>query len=175
MTDFDKLIKEKTEQAEYAYKPSAWRNFRRFSGTVKPLKYWIVGSVSAILLGGAVATVVHLTSNRPQQEVDSPTVLAADSVLAGTPTLSETSNETQDSKPVSFGQEESSTRPKNAAKTPSFSDKADEVTPSHRVDSSNQSKNMRTRLGRPLVIDVDTIKENVPTDEELRNGHSRLF
>ena len=32
-----------------------------------------------------------------------------------------------------------------------------------------------TRLGRPLVIDVDTIKDNLPTDEELRKGNSRLF
>jgi hypothetical protein len=31
------------------------------------------------------------------------------------------------------------------------------------------------RYGRPLVIDVDTIKDNVPSDEELRNGHSRLY
>jgi hypothetical protein len=30
-------------------------------------------------------------------------------------------------------------------------------------------------MGRPLVIDVDTIKDNVPTDEELKNGNSRIF
>ena len=29
--------------------------------------------------------------------------------------------------------------------------------------------------GKPQVIDVDTIKRMVPTDEELEKGHSRLF
>ena len=69
MTDFDKLIKEKTEQAEYAYKPSAWRNFKRVSGSASPLRYWIVGSVSAVVLGGSVATALYFAPNRQPREV----------------------------------------------------------------------------------------------------------
>ena len=33
----------------------------------------------------------------------------------------------------------------------------------------------RRQYVRPLVIDVDTIKDNVPSDEELKKGNSRIF
>ena len=33
----------------------------------------------------------------------------------------------------------------------------------------------KVTYGKPIVIDVDTITRMVPTDEELKKGHSRLF
>lgn len=174
MTDFDKLIKEKTEQAEYAYKPSAWRSFKRVAGTVKPLRYWVLGSVSAVLLGGAVATAVHFASNRPQQEVGNQPVLAIDSTLSETEPLSGVSDETPYSTPISTAQNESSVRSQTSMSA-NQPESAPDATTVQRTDSTKQLKNRQTRLGRPIVIDVDTIKENVPTDEELRNGHSRLY
>lgn len=174
MTDFDKLIKEKTEQAEYAYKPSAWRSFKRVAGTVKPLRYWVMGSVSAVLLGGAVATAVHFASNRPQQEAGNPPVLAIDSTFSETGTLSGASDETLYSVPVTPVQNESTVH-RQSSVSAEQPNKASDVKTVLRNDSVKQSKNRQTRLGRPIVIDVDTIKENVPTDEELRNGHSRLY
>jgi hypothetical protein len=47
--------------------------------------------------------------------------------------------------------------------------------PRPQVEKSAPKVNRTPVHGRPLVIDVDTIKENVPTDEELRKGNSRLF
>ena len=173
MTDFDKLIKEKTEQAEYAYKPSAWRNFKRVSGSGSPLRYWIVGSVSAVVVGGAVATAVLCSPKHRQVENTGVSAAAVDSTLveaqpaAGDPdTVLYPSREA----PV---QVVSPSRKKvsDNAKIPDVEAVAPERKP---VEVKPKTENP-VRLGRPLVIDVDTIKENVPTDEQLRNGHSRLF
>ena len=173
MTDFDKLIKEKAEQAEYAYKPSAWRNFKRVSGSASPLRYWIVGSMSAVVLGGAVATAILCSPKHRQAEIADAPVVAVDSTLvdaqpiAGDPdTVLYVSKEA----PV---QSVSPSRKKvsDNAKIPDVEAVAPERKP---VEVKPKTENP-VRLGRPLVIDVDTIKENVPTDEQLRNGHSRLF
>ena len=49
------------------------------------------------------------------------------------------------------------------------------VTARRSAETSSPDKKAAPRYGRPLVIDVDTIKDNVPTDEQLKNGHSRLY
>ena len=51
----------------------------------------------------------------------------------------------------------------------------DKVVKRSTVRSTETPAASPTRLGRPLVIDVDTIKDNLPTDEEIRKGNSRLF
>ena len=173
MTDFDKLIKEKTEQAEYAYKPSAWRNFKRVSGSASPLRYWIVGSVSAVVLGGAVVTALYFAPNRQPREVADNPAMTVDSMLVD----SESPVESQDTvsfSPKMVANPVSHTTP---TKTTSGTTPAEAAvsTPMSRPDTLKKTQRTAVRLGRPLVIDVDTIKDNVPTDEELRNGHSRLF
>lgn len=173
MTDFDKLIKEKTEQAEYAYKPSAWRNFKRVSGSASPLRYWIVGSVSAVVLGGAVATALYFAPDRQPREVADKPAVTVDSMLVD----SESPVESQDT--VSFSSEmvANPVSHTTSMKTTSGTTPAEAAvsTPMSRPDTLKKPQRTDVRLGRPLVIDVDTIKDNVPTDEELRNGHSRLF
>ena len=173
MTDFDKLIKEKTEQAEYAYKPSAWRNFKRVSGSASPLRYWIVGSVSAVVLGGAVATALYFAPNRQPREVADNPAMTVDSMLVD----SESPVESQDTvsfSPKMVANPVSHTTP---TKTTSGTTPAEAAVsmPMSRPDTLKKPQRTAVRLGRPLVIDVDTIKDNVPTDEELRTGHSRLF
>lgn len=174
MTDFDNLIKEKVEQAEYAYKPSAWRSFRRMSGMGQSsLLYWIAGISSVAVVGGAIAfaslrepqsapdiepavpslQVEDTASNEPQS------ALPADSLLVtSAPEMVSSSSGT--------GTPRTSVRESDSVEN---SPKRQSVTP------PAEPKTTPARYGRPLVIDVDTIKDNVPSDEELRNGHSRLF
>lgn len=173
MTDFDKLIKEKTEQAEYAYKPSAWRNFKRVSGTASPLRHWIVGSVAAVVLGGAVATALYFAPNRQPRDVADNPAVTVDSMLVD----SESPVVPQDT--VSFPSQvvANPVAPASSVKATTGTVTADAAvsTPTPKPDTLKKTQKTTVRLGRPLVIDVDTIKDNVPTDEELRNGHSRLF
>lgn len=175
MTDFDKLIKEKTEQASYAYKPSAWSRFRRFAGSSSPVRHWVMGSVSAVVLGGAVLTAVHFSQKQPQPEVTGQVGLTADSALVGTaPQVVAVETDTCQvqttlpEKPVTARQYPSNV-PNSAKKA------ADPCMERSDAGHSTTSEASPVRLGRPVVIDVDTIKENVPSDEELRKGNSRLF
>ena len=173
MTDFDKLIKEKAEQAEYAYQPSAWRNFKRVSGSASPLRYWIVGSVSAVVLGGAVATAVLCSPKHRQAEAAGTPAVAVDSTLTNEQPAECNPDTVSYLLPEAPAQIVSPSRKKVADNTETSG--VEVVTPEHKPADTKQPRESSSRLGRPLVIDVDTIKENVPTDEQLRNGHSRLF
>ena len=175
MTDFDKLIKEKAEQAEYAYKPAAWKSFRRKAGVGRgSVGYWAAGVATTVIIGGAL---VFMLNREPKT--------AATASPTETPTIVTDSSCENMHSPLSADTllvEESS-----AKETPAVGGHHDDVR--ERVQPAEvQSEQTTTvakapekpsvrppRYGRPLVIDVDTIKDNVPSDEELRNGHSRLY
>jgi len=172
MTDFDKLIKEKAEQAEYTYKPSAWRQFQRKSGLGhSATRYWVTGISSVVLVGGIVAFFGHRMNQGTSDEGAAPATPVVDT-LSSQPMASAAASDTfqvvSDAVPVAVSKR-SSAQTKPDLETPAASAAESQATkPSPKV-------NRTPRYGRPLVIDVDTIKENVPTDEELRNGNSRLF
>lgn len=174
MTDFDKLIKEKAEQAEYAYKPAAWKSFRHHAG-LKPtaLKYWVTGVSSLVVVGGLTTFLLLRTPNSSQGNAAVPEVASLDTVslnVDGDDVVAD------DTLLLAGSGEQESPRAKAATTT------APKSTPEQSAAEANQPakaaaprKNETSRYGRPLVIDVDTIKDNVPTDEELKNGHSRIF
>lgn len=174
MTDFDKLIKEKAEQAEYDYRPAAWKDFRRMSGVGRTgLKYWVAGVASAVVAGGGI---LWMLNRQPQSPVE-PAPASSSSLV--TDTLCEASQLVSSVDTL----QATGTSPKNAAvsnrqpaKTEARETPAeDKVVKSSTVRSTETPATSPTRLGRPLVIDVDTIKDNLPTDEEIRKGNSRLF
>jgi hypothetical protein len=175
MTDFDKLIKEKAEQAEYPYKAGAWRQFRRNTGfgTGGHLTHWLVGASSLLVVGGA--TVVLLNRHPQQAPLNEPQVQA---VVQDT--LNVLPGEAADTVAEAFGNVGQSPvkvtdRPHTAsASTSTRQEEASSEETTVRNKKSETYKE-KPRYGRPLVIDVDTIKENVPSDEELKNGHSRLY
>lgn len=169
------MIKEKAEQAEYAYKPEAWKSFRQKAGMGRgTVGFWAAGVATAVVIGGSL---VFMLNREPKTAATaSPTetsVIVADSscenmqspMSADTFLVEETAAKTTPAtgdhrtgaqervQPVEAQPEQTNT----VAKAP---EKPSVTTP---------------RYGRPLVIDVDTIKDNVPSDEELRNGHSRLY
>lgn len=169
MTDFDKLIKEKAEEATYSYKPSAWRNFQKHAGTYRPAKYWIGGAAATVLVGTTVGVILFQKSDKvtPSSEPIEVTV------------VQDTLTSRQDEQTVVLETKENAI-PKNnrASEQPQKTSvqEADEQTKSNVNQQAKESRTTTTRpWGRPLVIDVDTIKDNVPTDEELKNGNSRIF
>lgn len=173
MTGFDKLIKEKAEQAEYTYKPSVWRQFQRKAGLGQTAtRYWVIGVSSAVLVGGFVAFFGHRMNQRTPEKGAAQTTLDVDTLssqpMAPNASASDTFQVLGDAAPVSVSKHHSA-HTKPTSETPAAPAAEPQVAqPSPKV-------NKTTRFGRPLVIDVDTIKENVPTDEELKNGNSRLF
>ena len=173
MTDFDKLIREKAEQAEYTYKPAAWQSFRRMAGLGRStVKYWIAGVSSAVLIGG-LTTVLLLNNGRSTQEnASSPNVVALDTVSMNVDDEAVVGNDT-----LSLAGNCNPQAPQTKV-VPSAVSKANVDSPkvaARRPAETPTSKSATPRYGRPIVIDVDTIKDNVPTDEELKNGHSRLY
>ena len=174
MTDFDKLIKEKAEQADYAYKPAAWKSFRHHAGMGSgTLKYWVAGISSAVVVGGLTAFLLLRTPNSSQGNEAVPEVVSLDTVSL---TVDGDAVVADDTLLLAGSGKQESPRTKAATTTTPKS------TPEQSTAEANQPakataprKNETPRYGRPLVIDVDTIKDNVPTDEELKNGHSRIF
>lgn len=172
MTDFDKLIREKVEQAEYSYKPSAWRKFQRKAGMGgSTALYWTVG-ISSVLVVGGIATFFGYRINQNQSGTESsPEVASMDTVSSQAPV--ETEIRTPDTYQLS------ETEMAATVKQPVQGNHHSERVVDTAANSERQTKTTHVanppRYGRPLVIDVDTIKENVPTDEELKNGNSRLF
>lgn len=171
MTDFDKLIKEKVEEATYPYDSSAWKQFRKKSGMRSgTLKYWLAGASTALVAGGvAVFMLTRPTvenSNLPsERQVLHDTVSQVVTIPQNdqedvmTVTVETTKREPKSSQAVAQTQE-TSAQPTQSSET---------------VAKTPKPSIPKARYGRPLVIDVDTIKDNVPSDEELKNGHSRLF
>ena len=173
MTDFDKLIKEKAEQAEYAYKPSAWRRFQRKSGLGHAAtQYWVAGISSLVVVGGIAAFIGHRQSQDTPDGEPVQTVLTVDTLdsqsIVSTPEVSDTF--------MMASHEIAAPAPKRPAVQNKQTTETPEVeAPKPQVEKPAPKVNRTPVHGRPLVIDVDTIKENVPTDEELRKGNSRLF
>lgn len=174
MTDFDKLIKETAEKANYEYEPAAWRRFQRQTGFGRStVKYWVAGVSSALVVGALMTFLIvrdasgsHTDDNLPRVTVcDTSSSPAAENVpLMVEDTLQEVSS--PKTTPVS-------------AKTSVVATSQEEVQPKDTktsVSGSSKPKPVeKIRYGRPLVIDVDTIKENVPSEEELRKGNSRVI
>ena len=173
MTDFDKLIKEKAEQAEYSYKPSAWRQFQRKSGLRHAAtRYWVAGVTSAIIVGGIVGYVGYRQGQGTQSDNQTPIVSVVDTLTSQPENAATDNSETfvvKNADDAATVSKPSSVQNKRVQENPATTE---EIPP---VITSNTKKVTTPRYGRPLVIDVDTIKENVPTDEELRNGNSRLY
>ena len=171
MTDFDKLIKEKVEEATYPYDASAWKQFQKKSGMRGgTLKYWLAGASTALVAGGvAVFMLTRPAVENPNQP--SELQILRDTVSQGVTipqdcqqdvvTVEARKSETKSLRTVS---QECKTEPQQQTQA------SETVVTAPKPSTAN-----KVRYGRPLVIDVDTIKDNVPSDEELKNGHSRLF
>ena len=171
MMDFDKLIKEKVEEATYPYDSSAWKQFRKKSGMRSgTLKYWLAGASTALVAGGVA---VFMLARPAAQNTNQPNELQAlHDTVSQVVTLSQDGQQTETV--VVEKTTKTTVKTSSEAKREQMSDPQQEQTTE--TAGKKQKRSIEpVRYGRPLVIDVDTIKDNVPSDEELKNGHSRLY
>lgn len=170
MTDFDKLIKEKVEEATYPYDSSAWKQFRKKSGMRSgTLKYWLSGASTALVAGGVA---VFMLARPAAQNTNQPNELQAlHDTVSQMVSIPQHGQQTE-----TLVVEETKTVVKTSRKAMQnqVSDPQQEQ-PAETAGKKQKRSTEAVRYGRPLVIDVDTIKDNVPSDEELKNGHSRLY
>ena len=167
MTDFDKLIKEKAEQASYPYDEAAWRHFKRKTGLHGgSAKYWVVGAASILTVG---AFLLLKQGRQVQQTPDQLRQTAAFTEDSASVLQNQSTVMVEDTmllQVVSRSENTSCQRSRIHQETvdePPFRTKEDTL------------KTTKIIYGKPLVIDVDTITRMVPTDEELEKGHSRLY
>ena len=67
MADFDQLIKDKVEKAEYSYKPSAWKHFAKRAGIKPVFSAWTIAVVAALVVSiTAGVIVIHNTKSHNQ-------------------------------------------------------------------------------------------------------------
>ena len=174
MTDFDKLIKEKAEKADYPYSRSAWKNFQNHAGMPNTTrKLWTIGVSATLIVGTTVGVLLHHKHSEAAADQMNAQLSAIhdtvsciswqDSVQADNKVVENRKDMVEEEHAVrKIREDNSAVQQENALETPSTS-----VKESHPVT--------RKQHGRPLVIDVDTIKDNVPSDEELKKGNSRIF
>lgn len=173
MTDFDQLIKNKAEQAQYSYKPSAWKRFLKHSGTkvgLSGLQIAAVTIASVAVVGGAVWGVSAL-KNQSAVENEIPAPQVETMVI-----------DTVQQKNIVVTEEPASTTvaPKTVAKSQAepvatAEPVVEKTTDPQTMPAAQPRKKTSRPLGRPVIINVDTITVMEPTDEELRKGNSRLF
>ena len=173
MTDFDKLIKEKAEQADYAYKPAAWKSFRHHAGMGSgTLKYWVAGISSAVVVGGLTTFLLLRTPNSSKENEAVPNVVSLDTVSLN---VDDDAVVAADTLLLAGSVEKETPKTKATTAVPESNLEKPTADANQPAKAAAPRKKENPRYGRPLVIDVDTIKDNVPTDEELKNGHSRIF
>ena len=168
MTDFDKLIKEKAEQASYPYDEVAWKQYKRKAGIHGgSAKYWVIGA-SSVLVTGAV---LLLSSGRLNQQVtDNPQQAVVSQIDSVMESQNLSVSESEDTLTIQVDQKQNHSLPQA-----SRNEKGQIIGHQSAVIKDTPKVARKTVLGRPVVIDVDTITRMVPTDEELEKGHSRLY
>lgn len=171
MADFDQLIKEKAEQAEYSYKHSAWKSFAKSAG----IKAGLSGLQIAAITVAVVAVVTGITlgvvfSGQPVPSSEQGTVARIQDTVetqhAASPIQDEQGAVDSVQGTVETCHGASLTRDNRKVQAP---------VDTPRASSQPNVNRQRPAYGRPLEILVDTITEMEPTDEQLRQGNSRIF
>ncbi len=199
MADFDQLIKEKAEKAEYPYKHSAWKRFAKRAGIKTGLPAWTIAVVSALVVSiTAGVIVIHNTKSHNQIQETTSTKQPAPNPQHPTPNTPTpnsqlpTSNSqlpTANSQPPTPNPQQptASDRVQNSeSKVQGSRFKVQSSTPNSQQPTSNSQQptanpqsptpnSQRPKLGPPIEIKVDTITQMEPTEEQLRQGNSRIF
>ena len=175
MADFDQLLKDKVEQAKYSYKHAAWKGFAKRAG----FKAGLSGLQIAAITVAVVAVITGITlgvvfSGQPTPNGDQGAVVGIQDTMETQYAVSPT----QDN--VEHGTADSEQRVKETQKPaslPKTNDQQPMANGQQPISNPQQptTNTQRPKYGPPLEINVDTITQMVPTDEQLRNGNSRIF
>lgn len=172
MTEFDQLIKNKAEEANYSYKPSAWKSFLAYSGAkTSTLLIWVAAAAVAVSVV-AVSTYFLL---RPQPQ-EQPTLPEQETVAVCVDTLpadvADVVEPVAEEKPHLIVV----TTPEIIQENLDLEAES-EISKEQSVENTEQKPIPPTNNPRlePVRINVDTITRMEPTDEELQNGNSNLY
>lgn len=175
MAEFDQLIKEKMEKAQYAYRPSAWRSFAKSAG----VRAGLSGLQIAAIAVAVVAVVIGITlgvvfSGQPTPNSEQGAVVSVQDTVetcdGASPVQGDQGTVISEQGTVETCHGASQTQDKQGTAN---SVQGTVETP-HAVSQPTDNR-QRPAYGRPLEILVDTITEMEPTDEQLRQGNSRIF
>ena len=162
MTEFDELLKAKAEQAEYPYRASAWRQFCRRAG-IRALTGGQIAAIAAVA-GLVVWGVASHIGRQPAAEPAPVEVAVVADTAAILPEDTFVVEEIQPAVPA---------KPATVVQREMPAAKPEEVKTSV-VEKPAQAK-PEPFHGRPVIINVDTVKDNVPSDEELRKRNSQII
>ena len=175
MAEFDQLIKEKMEKAQYAYRPSAWRSFAKSAG----VRAGLSGLQIAAIAVAVVAVVIGITlgvvfSGQPTPNSEQGAVVRIqDTVETQNPASPILEDQEPNSVQGAVKTQQSASQIQDKQQGTANSVQGTVETP-HAVSQPTDNR-QRPAYGRPLEILVDTITEMEPTDEQLRQGNSRIF
>lgn len=174
MTEFDELLKQKVEQTDYPYRHTAWRHFLRRSGLHTVLTGGQIAAVS--LAGVAVAALVTWGVVRHNASSPTPAEPAPAEVAI---VITDSNAVSEDTLPITVGVPEPMPSQPAVTSTPkATSPSAREEAPQPAARTSikpHTDKKPEPIHGRPVIINVDTITELFPTDEQIRKGHSNII
>ena len=172
MTEFDQLIKNKAEEAQYSYKPSAWKSFLVYSGAkTSTLLIWV--AAAAVAVSVVAVSTYFLLRPQPQEQPTlpetEPIAVCVDTIPAD---VADAVEPVAEEKPLQV-----------VVTTPTilqegFDLEAEyEASKEQSVENTEQKPVPPTNNPRlePVRIIVDTITRMEPTDEELQNGNSNLY
>lgn len=174
MTDFDNLIKEKAEQAEFSYKASAWKSFAAKAGIKTGLTalQWGGIVVSALLIAGGITlgVVKHQTPQPPAQPE-----------ITEVAVLQDTEETVPDNMKEENVQPQPEVQPKSvkpaapvAKPEPQIPEETAAPAPKP-VKQETPKRKTERYYGRPVRISVDTITQFELTKEQIDQGHSRII
>ncbi len=185
--EFDQAIKDKTEQALYPFKEAAWERFSRKSGLASGSRFTrlhktlAVAAATVITASVVSGILIHTNKTRTQPQTPQETA-AADSSIVNTDTLvlqmplQEESVPSEDKNPaVSNTVHKETEAEKNNVVAEPISGNILSKGRTEKAETKPVPRRARTTYGLPLEINVDTISDMEPTDEQLRRGNSRLF
>ncbi len=171
MTDFDNLLKEKAEQADYPYRASAWKRFADKAGIRAGLttgQIVTLGLATVAMAGGITWAVIGQNDAPPAATPEPPTeIVLQDTVISAPAVLS----------PAETVETPAPTTPTQTVAAPVPTPEPTEIESQPSAKSAAQEKPRKVERvhGRPVTINVDTITQIEISEEELRNGHSRLY
>lgn len=191
MADFDQLIKDKVEKAEYSYKPSAWKRFAKRAGFKTGVSAWIVSMVAVVVVSLTVGGIAFWNSKSKAQESEytiqqpnDPISNAESGIQNPESDNQQPATDPQQLTPNAQLPNPQSQKPKADSQKPAVNSQqptanSQQPTPNAQQTTVNSQKpktnSQRTIYGPPVELNVDTITQMVPTDEQLRQGNSRIF
>jgi len=172
MTDFDQLIKEKADSAHFQYKASAWKHLASQAGFKVGLSGLQIAFVSIALVAVVGGAIFFFTPDQntstPAPQQNCTTAVVADTTTAQPAAATSETHCSHQCNNVC--KSTTTTQPAE----PTISTEPESTTQPSTISPKTEITKDKPRYRRTVRINVDTITDNLPTDEQLRQANSNL-